>query len=122
LSSLTRIPLPGSATARRAVPEGASRGYRNWDIVDVDPRTLHATQDNVRSDALGHYLQDHYLRIGSLFDTVSGDANDDPVIVEIAGTRHILTGHHRSVAALLRGITVTARYRRIDEPIPSPGK
>jgi hypothetical protein len=112
LLSLARIPLAGSNALRRLVPAGAGRRFAGWDLVDVEPWTLCATQDSVRSDALGHYMTDAYRRMGALFDTASGSANDDPVVLEVDGRRLVLTGHHRTVAALLRGLNLTVRYAR----------
>lgn len=114
LASLAALPLAGSSAFRSVVPPKARLGYQSWPLRDVAPWTLLATQDSVRSDALTHYLGEDYWRIGSLFDRKASSANDDPVVVSTEGRRYVLMGHHRTVAALLRGTALTVRYRDLD--------
>jgi hypothetical protein len=113
LSSMGSVPFPGSDSNRRAVPQEAKEGYKRWDVKEVDPRELVATQSSVRSDALSHYMDLSNIKAGHLFDKTRDESNDHPTVVGFQRQKFILSGHHRATAALLRGEPLAARYRHI---------
>lgn len=72
----------------------------------IDPRELRATQPEIRRDATSYYLNDGtYARTGETFADKDNPGNAQPVVFhnETNGHLAILSGHHRAVAALLRG-------------------
>lgn len=80
-------------------------------LTEVDPRGLVATQPMVTRAGMEHYLTD---TTGALYSDEHQVSNQFPAIFEdqASGERHILTGHHRATAALLKGEPLTARLVR----------
>lgn len=79
-------------------------------VQPVDPRTLSATQPWVTAAGIDYYLCDEYERTGRTYADHQSAVNRLPVIWEASGGRRlILTGHHRSAAALIQGRPVLAR-------------
>lgn len=112
-SPTTRLFMPGSSSARSAIPADATHGFHNWPVVNLDPRELHGTQDGLQSGALAHYLSPEYGDTGALFDKSRGEDNDRPVVIGFMRKKLLMTGHHRAAAALLLGQPLDARYRHI---------
>lgn len=113
MKTIARIPLPGSFRTARELPSDAGEGYQHWGVESLDPRELVATQDSVRSDGLSHYLSDAYAKTGELFDKTRDATNDIPTVVGLMRRKFLLSGHHRAVAALLRGEPLEARFRHV---------
>lgn len=73
-------------------------------LVDVDPRTLSATQSMVTRGGVEHYASGEYDRTGETFADKEKAGNRYPVVYSRDdGTNLLLSGHHRATAALLQG-------------------
>lgn len=73
-------------------------------IERVDPRTLTGTQIGVTKQGMNHYLSAEYEKSGITFADHQMESNEIPLVYfRSDGVRLILTGHHRSVAALVKG-------------------
>jgi hypothetical protein len=80
-------------------------------LVDVDPRELHATQPSIIREATAHYLGAQWRAGGETFADKGNPGNRNPVVYRRArdGAHLILSGHHRATAALMRGKPLKAR-------------
>ena len=81
-------------------------------LTEVDPRTVkEVIQPTVTEAGVRHYLED---TTGALYDTRHQVSNQFPAIFEDldTGNRRMLTGHHRGVAALVKGEPIMARLVR----------
>lgn len=78
-------------------------------LVDIDPRTLKATQSHVTKGGVQFYEGDTYNKTGETYADSHLESNRYPVVYSrenhlTGNTDHmILAGHHRATAALLRG-------------------
>lgn len=73
-------------------------------LVDIDPRTLSATQPMVTRAGVRHYSGGDYDRTGETFADKDKPGNRYPVVYSRDdGTNILLSGHHRATAALLQG-------------------
>ena len=84
---------------------------------EVDPRTLHASQPWVLRTHAGYYLTGEWELTGRTSADMHSSANRYPTFAERSGQLVIITGHHRSLAALIRGQPVLARIVAV-EPQP----
>lgn len=84
------------------------------ELVDIDPRTLKATQSHVTRGGVLYYAEGHYDRTGETYADKEKPGNRYPVVYsrENPATGRvdnlILAGHHRATAALLKGHPVRA--------------
>ena len=84
---------------------------------DFDPRELVATQGSVTKVPVRFYMRpgNDYERTGVPFADPGQEGNQRPVVYVFGdGTKLILSGHHRAVAALLKGEPLNAI--RVDDP------
>ena len=76
-------------------------------LVDVDPRGLRASQPSVTAPGVAFYMGVDNKSAGRLFADADKPGNQNPVVYRrVTGPSVddvILSGHHRSTAALLRG-------------------
>lgn len=78
-------------------------------LVDVDPRTLSATQTHVTKGGVQFYEGDTYNQTGETYADQHRESNRHPIIYTrenpLTGGEEnlILAGHHRATAALLAG-------------------
>lgn len=112
-----------------SVPYEQGKANVDWDrterinkvpLIEADPHGLtdiHASQPGLQHGALRHYLSTQQFG-GSggndLFDQNRGMDNDHPIIFqnEDSGERTLLSGHHRTTAALISGHPLLARVVR----------
>jgi hypothetical protein len=74
------------------------------ELVDIDPRTLSASQPMVTRSGVEYYSGQEYDRTGETFADNEKAGNRFPVVYSRNdGTNIILSGHHRATAALLQG-------------------
>jgi hypothetical protein len=79
-------------------------------LAEVDPRELWATQPWVIRHHAAYYLTGEWERTGRTSADQHAIANRYPlVLADPRGRLTILTGHHRSLAALIEGRPVTVR-------------
>jgi len=79
-------------------------------LVPVDPAGLRASQPYVTRAGVAYYLSGAYELSGETYADHHDRANRFPLIwLAPNGQQVILTGHHRSAAAMLRGDPVWAR-------------
>jgi len=76
---------------------------------EVDPRTLYATQPWVLRTHTSYYLTGEWELTGRTSADMHSSANRYPTFADRRGQLMIITGHHRSLAALIRGQPVLAR-------------
>ena len=76
---------------------------------EVDPRTLYASQPWVLRTHAGYYLTGEWELTGRTSADMHSSANRYPTFAERRGQLVIVTGHHRSLAALIQGRPVLAR-------------
>lgn len=81
---------------------------------EVDPRTLSASQPWVLRTHTGYYLTGEWELTGRTAADMHSPANRYPTFGERRGQLVIITGHHRSLAALIRGQPVLARIVATD--------
>ena len=82
-------------------------------VVDVDPRTMHATQPWVVASHAAHYVTGVWETTGATSADLASFANRYPLVhVDDRGRSIILAGHHRSFVALVEGRPVRARVLR----------
>lgn len=79
------------------------------EIVEMDPRELHATQPEVTRGGTSYYMGDEYQKTGRTFADHADAANRVPLVYSREGQNVLLTGHHRATAALLQGKQFNAR-------------
>lgn len=76
-------------------------------LVDVDPRVLRASQPSVTAPGVTFYLDHVNKSAGRLYADADKPGNQNPVVYRrdtgASVDDIILSGHHRSTAALLRG-------------------
>jgi hypothetical protein len=84
---------------------------------EVDPRTLFASQPWVLRSHAAYYLTGEWELTGRTSADMHSSANRYPTFAERRGQLVIVTGHHRSLAALIEGRPVLARVVA-DEPLP----
>ncbi len=84
---------------------------------EVDPRTLHASQPWVLRSHASYYLTGEWELTGRTSADMHSWANRYPTFAERRGQLVIVTGHHRSLAALVQGRPVLARVASA-EPRP----
>lgn len=84
---------------------------RKPELVDVDPRTIHATQPQVTRAGVSHYMQNSDWETGGqTFHDNESVGNHYPLVYDREdGQRLLLSGHHRATTALLNGKTFKAR-------------
>lgn len=100
----------GLVHAELSRPVGGASG-----LVDIDPRTLRATQPSVTRAGVEHYLGGQWEKTGETFADHSNVGNRYPfVYAREDGQNLLLSGHHRASAALLQGRPL--RARRIEGP------
>ena len=89
----------------------------------IDPRTLAATQHGVTWSGVNYYLtQPQYAWSGRTWADHNDPANREPVIWSSPDQGPvILTGHHRTITALLRGVPVEAVWVETAELSLAPG-
>ncbi|MEI6403503.1 MAG: hypothetical protein WCP59_15095 [Actinomycetota bacterium] len=79
-------------------------------LAEVDPRELWATQPWVVRHHVAYYLTGEWERTGRTSADQHAIANRYPLVLAAPrGRLTILTGHHRSLAALIEGRPVTVR-------------
>lgn len=76
---------------------------------EVDPRTLSASQPWVLRTHTSYYLTGEWELTGRTSADMHSSANRYPTFAERSGQLVIVTGHHRSLAALIQGRPVLAR-------------
>lgn len=81
------------------------------DLKEYDPRTLHATQPMVTRAGVAHYLNtDQFEQHGETFADRGNVGNRHPFVYEREdGQNLLLSGHHRGIAAILKGENLRAR-------------
>jgi hypothetical protein len=74
-------------------------------MVDVDLKTLSATQPSVTRSAVQHYLEHpDYEETGTTYADQNNAGNRRPVLyAREDGTNLLLSGHHRATASLIKG-------------------
>lgn len=83
------------------------------ELHDVDPRALTATQPNILSEHVSHYMGDDYEQTGRTAADQHDVGNKFPTVyAQPNGRWDILSGHHRAAAALLKGEALRARVIR----------
>ena len=80
------------------------------ELRDIDPRQIHATQPQVTRGGIEYYMSDEYERIGETFADRGNAGNRFPTVYSREGVNVLLSGHHRSTAALLQGRTFPGRW------------
>ncbi len=125
-------PWPRAPRYRDEIPvtrdERFQRHLRAGRTVMVDPRILHATQSNITSAALAHYLGpggEHYrltgepyadkYQLGNLKPIVETVRSRSPNLADYIHKLH--AGHHRSTAALLKGELIEAIWIPPDDEV-----
>ena len=79
-------------------------------LVDVDPRTLWANQPSVVRHHAAYYFTSRWERTGAPSADLAAPLNRYPVVVsDPRGRKLIVSGHHRSLAALIEGRPVRCR-------------
>lgn len=114
-------PGPTESARRARLLEGLRRPVQ---LVDVDARSLLASQPMVVRHHARYYLGDEWALTGVTSADMTMTANRFPVIeVGDRGDLIIRTGHHRALVALLTGRPLQARLvdTRHDEHDPIPG-
>jgi hypothetical protein len=86
-------------------------------LYEVDPRILFASQPWVLRTHAAYYLTREWELTGRTSADMHSAANRFPTFAERRGQLLIVTGHHRSLAALIEGRPVLARVVA-DEPQP----
>jgi hypothetical protein len=108
-----------------SVPYEQGKANVDWDKTEkinrvplqtVNPDELsniHASQPGLQHAALKHYMSPNQFG-GALFDKSQSESNDFPVVFdnEETGERTLLSGHHRTTAAILQGRELRARVIR----------
>lgn len=82
------------------------------ELVDVDPRTLSKNQPSVTRAGVQHYLSNpQFHETGETFADQGNSGNRYPTVYRRARDQSniILSGHHRAMAALMRGQALKAR-------------
>lgn len=82
------------------------------ELHEVDPRELNSSQPSVTRSGVKHYLSDDQWHLtGQTFADRNNVGNRYPTIYRRARDQNniILSGHHRAVAALMRGRPLQAR-------------
>lgn len=108
------VPWP-DAPRLKAFPKGydplfVSEHFSGIELSPIDPATLHATQPWIVRQHVEYYLSGEYERTGVTSADRDQPINWRPVIYQRQdGRRLIVSGHHRSTAALLMGRLVWAR-------------
>jgi hypothetical protein len=83
---------------------------RPVDLIEVDPRALYCSQGWILRHHVRYYLTDTWPATGRTSADRGSELNRFPVIVtDRHGRQVIVSGHHRSAAALLAGRPVMAR-------------
>lgn len=77
------------------------------ELVDIDPRTLKASQSHVTKGGVSYYDKGHYETTGETYADQDRAGNRFPVVYSRTHnditSNIILSGHHRATSALLRG-------------------
>lgn len=113
----TSVPYP---QGKADVDWDRTESFNRVPLVEADPHglvDLHASQPGIQHGALRHYLSTKQFggsEGNDLFDQQRGMDNDHPVIFqnEDSGERTLLSGHHRTTAALISGHPLLARVVR----------
>lgn len=106
-------PWPRAAREKRRQPFDqavVNEGLRNPRYHDLDPTQLHSTQPEVTRPATKYYMGDRYQQTGETFADQEQAGNRFPVVYNREGQNMILSGHHRAMAALLRGENLRANF------------
>ncbi len=120
----TVVPFPSAMKTKKGPPLVNNDWVRDavgarslGDVELVDPSQLHATQSWVTKPGVLYYLGDNYELTGETYADKHLALNRFPVVyVRSDGEARLLSGHHRSTAALLRQEPVLAIVVR--EPWP----
>ena len=115
------VPWP-SAGRRKGEPRVPVAGIEHLltcppRLHEVDPRILFASQPWVLRTHAAYYLTGEWELTGRTSADMHSSANRFPTFAERRGQLVIVTGHHRSMAALIEGRPVLARVVA-DEPQP----
>lgn len=100
--------LKGRAPYQRDVVQSAMR-QNPPELVEVDPRTLHATQSHVTKGGVQYYEGPDYDTTGATYADSHSESNRFPIVYtrdnDVSGRTEnlILSGHHRATKALLNG-------------------
>ena len=124
-----RMLLPGATEGTRVIPmpqiardeyrakvrgKGIAAKSADAPIEDVAIRSLVATQKHVNTERLIDHATNPSLIPQGARASGAGGLIDLPTVVEIDGKKFIHDGHHRSMAAKLRGEdTIKARVIRV---------
>ena len=114
------VPWPDAPTLR-TMPKGYDPAFiadrfANVELSPIDPASLHGTQPWILRQHVEYYLSGEYERTGLTSADRNQPLNWRPVIYQRRdGRRLIVSGHHRSAAALLMRRAVWARLIH-DEP------
>lgn len=88
-------------------------------LSEIDPRILWANQPSVVRHHAAHYLTGIWERTGTTSADMDQPLNRYPLVAVDPAGRHVLvTGHHRSLAALIEGRPVLCRV--VGDPTPVP--
>jgi hypothetical protein len=82
---------------------------RPVELIDADPRELCASQRWVVRHHAGYYLTGEWERTGRTSADVFVELNQFPVVVDRHGRLVIVSGHHRTAAALVEGRPLRVR-------------
>lgn len=114
---ITTVPFPRASRRKNQSPWEEGKVHEALrqppQPVEVDPRTLHASQPMVTSEGVKHYMSGEYERTGRTFADQHVAGNRMPVVYERENTQGvktnvILSGHHRAAAALVQGKNLRA--------------
>lgn len=108
------VPWPNGGKTKRGLPYDPERVNsvlrQPPNLVDVDPRHLHATQSSIVREHTNFYMGDEYERTGNTSADRANVGNRFPVVYRHEDGRNLLlSGHHRASAALLKGQPLRAR-------------
>lgn len=82
----------------------------DFTLDEVDPRDLKATQPGIVRSHVGHYLGPEYAKTGQTAADQESALNKYPTVYKRKdGQMVIVSGHHRAVAALIKGEGLIAR-------------
>jgi hypothetical protein len=86
------------------------------DLVDIDPREVRCTQPWLLREHVEYYLTGQWELSGRTSADQHREENRFPIIVaDRLGRLVILTGHHRTAAALIEGRPVRARIAAVSD-------
>ena len=117
-----QVPAPWPRAARRRhertidVSAVAALIAQPVDLVEVDPRGLHASQPWVVRHHASYYGTGEWERTGRTSADRHLELNQYPVVItDSGGRRVIVAGHHRATAALIAGRPLLVRTAAVGE-------